>query len=100
MKVQGGQEEDSNSVHEESHVSNRLMTWWQNAWWIRVTTYHTCAAPEEGAESGEKPEEPPNRLAMKTGSGRPNAQPKRQRGKNWGKGRKQDMQDGAVRTLY
>ena len=37
MKAQGGQEEeDVNSVHDESHVSNRHMTWWQNAWWVRV----------------------------------------------------------------
>ena len=30
------QEEDVNSVHDECHVSNRHMTWWHNAWWIRV----------------------------------------------------------------
>ena len=37
VKAQGGQEEeDVNSVHDESHVSNRHMTWWQNAWWVRV----------------------------------------------------------------
>ena len=26
----------ANSLHEESDVSNRHMTWWKNAWWIRV----------------------------------------------------------------
>ena len=31
VKAQGGQEEDVNSVYDESHVSNRHMTWWQNA---------------------------------------------------------------------
>ena len=36
VEVQGGQEEDVNSVHDECHVSNRHMTWWHNAWWIRV----------------------------------------------------------------
>ena len=36
MKAHGGQEEDVNSVHDECHVSNRHMTWWHNAWWIRV----------------------------------------------------------------
>ena len=36
MKAQSGQEEDVNSVHDENHVSNRHMTWWQNAWWVRV----------------------------------------------------------------
>ena len=29
-------QEDVNSMHEESHVSNRHMTWWHNAWWVRV----------------------------------------------------------------
>ena len=36
VKAQGEQGEDANSVHEKSHVSNRHMTWWQNAWWVRV----------------------------------------------------------------
>ena len=31
-----GPEEDTSSVHDESHVSNRYMTWWRNVWWIRV----------------------------------------------------------------
>ena len=30
------EKEDANSLHEESHVSNRHMTWWHNAWWSRV----------------------------------------------------------------
>ena len=36
VEAQGEQEEDVNSVHDECHVSNRHMTWWHNAWWIRV----------------------------------------------------------------
>ena len=39
MDAQGGhgrKEGEMNSLHEESHVSNRHMTWWQNAWWVRV----------------------------------------------------------------
>ena len=36
VEAQEGQEEDVNSVRDECHVSNRHMTWWQNAWWIRV----------------------------------------------------------------
>ena len=32
VKAQDEREEDANSMHEESHVSNRHMTWWQNAW--------------------------------------------------------------------
>ena len=36
VKAQGEQEDDENSLHEESHVSKRHMTWWQNAWWVRV----------------------------------------------------------------
>ena len=38
VKAQGCQEEEVNSMHEESHVSNRHMTWWQNAGWIRVNS--------------------------------------------------------------
>ena len=34
VKAQGEREEDSNSLHEECHVSNRHMTY--NSWWIRV----------------------------------------------------------------
>ena len=37
-----------------------------------MTTDPACAAPEGGAESGEQPEERPNRLAMVTGLKRPN----------------------------
>ena len=36
MKAQEEQGKDANSLHEESHVSNRHMTWWHNAWWVRV----------------------------------------------------------------
>ena len=36
VKAQDEREEDANSMHEESHVSNRHMSWWQNAWWVRV----------------------------------------------------------------
>ena len=27
---------EANSMHEENDVSNRHMTWWKNAWWVRV----------------------------------------------------------------
>ena len=27
---------EANSMHEENDVSNRHMSWWKNAWWIRV----------------------------------------------------------------
>ena len=36
VKAQEEQGEGSNSLQEESHVSNRHMTWWHNAWWVRV----------------------------------------------------------------
>ena len=36
VKAREEQGENANSLHEESHVSNRHMTWWRNAWWIRV----------------------------------------------------------------
>ena len=31
-----GEMNDENLLHEESHVSDRHMTWWRNAWWVRV----------------------------------------------------------------
>ena len=36
VKAHEEQGENVNSLHEESHVSNRHMTWWHNAWWVRV----------------------------------------------------------------
>ena len=36
VKAQDEREKDANSMHGESHVSNRHMMWWQNAWWVRV----------------------------------------------------------------
>ena len=36
VKAQEEQGEDANSLHEESHVSDRHMMWWRNAWWIRI----------------------------------------------------------------
>ena len=36
VKAQGRQQENANSVNEECHVSHRHLTWWHNAWWIRV----------------------------------------------------------------
>ena len=45
-----------------------------------MTTDPTCAAPEEGAGSGEQPEERPKKLATETGSARPSVTPKGQRG--------------------
>ena len=36
VKAQGEQEEDAKSLHEESHMSNRHMTWWQKSWWVRI----------------------------------------------------------------
>ena len=44
MDAQGGRERreeekrNENSLHEESHVLNRHLTWWQNAWWVRVNS--------------------------------------------------------------
>ena len=64
-----------------------------------MTTGPACVAPEEGAESGEHPPERPNKLAMETGSGRPNVKPKRQRMRNGEEEREKDRQGGSVRTI-
>ena len=31
-----GKKEETNSMNEEDDVSNRHMTWWRKAWWIRM----------------------------------------------------------------
>ena len=31
-----GEMNGENSLHEESHTSDRHMTWWRNAWWVRL----------------------------------------------------------------
>ena len=31
-----GEMNGENSLHEESRASDRHMTWWRNAWWVRV----------------------------------------------------------------
>ena len=36
VKPQEEQGEEAKSLHEKSHVSNRHMTWWHDAWWVRV----------------------------------------------------------------
>ena len=45
-------EERENSMHEESYVSNRHMTWWRKAWWIRVDNgphLRTAKRPRNGS---------------------------------------------------
>ena len=41
-----------------------------------------CAAPKDGAESGEQPDVQPSGLVMEIWSKRPEKQPKRQMGRN------------------
>ena len=67
---------ETNSMHEESDVSNRHMTWWRDAWLIRMD-----GGPHMRTARGR-----PNRPATTTGWKRPRAQPKRQRERN-GEGR-------------
>ena len=55
-----------------------------------------CAAPEESAESGERPEEQPNRLATAVRSERPEVQPKRQRERH-GARREKDRTERATK---
>ena len=66
------EKKETNSLQEENDVSNRHMTWWKSAWWIRVDNGpHMSGRHEAVDESGEQPEGQPNRLAMTTGSKRP-----------------------------
>ena len=57
VKAQEEQGEDANSLHEGSHVSNRHMTWWHNAWWVRVKRRETVE------ECGEQPPGPRRKCA-------------------------------------
>ena len=63
-----------------------------------MTTDPTCAAPEEGAGSGEQPEERPKKLATETGSARPSVTPKGQRDRPEEGEREKGRPDSAVKT--
>ena len=89
VKAQEEQGEDANSLHEESHVSNRHMTWWHNAWWVRVnngsawTADHICGRRETVEECGEQPPEPRRKCARQEGS----------QGKKEGSGRRERQRE-------
>ena len=57
----------------------------------------TCTAPKEGAESGEQPEERPNRPWMKTGSERVNVEPE---DVEWDKGERQCNESTLYQVLH
>ena len=69
VEAQEGQEEDVNSVHDECHVSNRHVTRWHNAWWIRVDNgpHMRSARGRRRTWRGKRP----NRSATETGLERP-----------------------------
>ena len=103
VKAQGEQEEDANSLPEECHVSNRHMTCWHNAWWIRVDNgphmrsargrRRTWRAARQAAEQVRN-----GSWAGETREGAEEAE--RQKGEKGGKSHRQrDRQDRAVRTL-
>ena len=64
-----------------------------------LTMDPACAAPEEGAVSGEQPEERPNRPVMEMWLDRLNVRPKRQRWRNGERKGERAKQDSAVKTL-
>ena len=52
-----GEMKDENSLHEESHVSDRHMKWWRNAWWIRTHSgphLRTAARPSKSVASSHR----------------------------------------------
>ena len=61
------------------------------------TTDHTCGRREAVDESGEQPEEQPNRLVTMKGSKRPRVFPKRQRERQGEE--KKDRTNSAAKTL-
>ena len=81
---EGAKEKNKNremKIHciRKGHVSNRHMTWWQNAWWVRVNNGPHMRTAEGGVESGEQPDSP-NRLATKSGSERPRVKREKETG--------------------
>ena len=86
---------EANSMHEESDVSNRHMTWWQTHGGSVWIADHACGRREGVDESGEQPEKQPNRLATMTGLKKPGVLPKRQR-REMGKKRKKRRNDKTV----
>ena len=82
VEAQGGQEKDVNSVHDECHVSNRHMTWWHNAWWIRVDN-----GPHNAQRQGTA-----QNLASSQASGRTG--PRRKLGRRDPGGRKRETEKG------
>ena len=63
--VEEKEEEDTNSMHDESHVSNRHMDMgWQNAWWVRVNNgLHLRMDTVE--KCGEQPQGPRTKCATR-----------------------------------
>ena len=43
-----------NSMNEENDVSNRHMTWWRNAWWVRMDTPTDGARPSKSVASSHE----------------------------------------------
>ena len=82
MRPRGRQEEDVNSVHDECHVSNRHMTWWHNARWIRVDNGPHMRMRQGTAQN----------LASSQASGRTG--PRRKQGRRDLEGRKRETEKG------
>ena len=72
-----------NSMYEESDVSNRHMTWWRNAWWVRVDNGPHCGRREAVDERGEQPR------GLREKRARPNRS-QGEKGRNWSKGQRGD----------
>ena len=75
------EKKETNSTQEGNDVSNRHMTWWKNAWWIRVGNGPHLRTARGRRRTWRAARGRPNRPVMKIGSKRPRAWPKRQREK-------------------
>ena len=54
VKAQEEQGEDANSLHEECHVSNRHITGWHNARWVRVDNGPHMRSPHMRSARGRR----------------------------------------------
>ena len=80
-----GKKEEMNSMHEESHVSKRHMSWWRG--WIRVHDGPHMRSARGDAESGEQPDKRQSRFAKRAGSKRPEGEKERERDRKGGESR-------------
>ena len=73
---------ETNSMQQENEVSNRHMTWWRNAWWIRVNNGPHMRTARGRRRTWRAARRAAEQALMTTGLKRPRVLPKRYRERN------------------